>query len=251
MILNSFYCYSTSQTEKQIASANLIVMMIGKVLRAGLQSGTIMGMADMSIQVLVEGKNIATATTTRDGGREVDVDVDVESSYDGMRTLRWALMGLVLHGPYFLTGFSIIDRRFAAAAAAAGTSAASAATVSWKTVAKKTASAQLFLFPPYLVLLFGFLGVLEGEPDILGKIKTRVPEAFLSGCVYWPVANSINFKLVPNHLRVPYLALSAGVWNSYLSYTNSSTTINHQHGMGSSDNGNSANGADGDKNDNI
>jgi hypothetical protein len=213
-----------------------------------------MGMADMSTQVFVEGKNIATATVTTTTGRDGGQDADIESSYDGMRTLRWALMGLVLHGPYFFTGFSIIDRRFAAAGATTG---AAAAAVSWKTVAKKTASAQLFLFPPYLVLLFGFLGVLENEPDIPAKLKTRVPEAFLSGCVYWPVANSINFKLVPNHLRVPYLALSAGVWNSYLSYTNSSTT-NHHNGRGSgsgsgsgSDNGKINGNGNGDKNDII
>ena len=184
--------------------------MFGKLLRAGLQSGTIMGIADASTQVLIEGKNITSAMTSlgTKNGEARRSSQDTNDSYDGDRTLRWALMGLLLHGPYFLTGFSAIDRRFGVSK------------VSWKTVAKKTVTAQMILFPPYLVLLFGFLGVLERDPDIFAKIQTRVPEAFLSGCVYWPVANAVNFKLVPNSLRVPYLALSAGVWNSYLSFTN-------------------------------
>jgi hypothetical protein len=60
----------------------------------------------------------------------------------------------------------------------------------------------------------------ERISSISQKVRQRVPEAFCSGCVYWPVANSINFALVPPTVRVPYLALSAGVWNCYLSWMN-------------------------------
>jgi len=179
--------------------------MIRKLLRAGLQSGTIMGLADMSTQILIERKQIAKATlptpdVVASNSHRNEQDFD---SYNVVRTLEWFCMGLVLHGPYFFVGFSIINRTFAV-----------------KSWAKKTAAAQFFLFPPYLVALFGTFGVLEQNPDITAKIKSRVPEAFLSGCIYWPFVNSINFKLVPNSMRVPYLALSAGIWNSYLSYTN-------------------------------
>ena len=196
-------------------------MMIGNVLRAGLQSGAIMAAADMSTQVFIEGKHVATNNDVK--GDYCDDDDD--NKYDVIRTLRWTLMGLVLHGPYFFTGFSIIDQKI-------GQHAAASAVVTWKTVAKKTAAAQFLLFPPYLVALFGFMGVLEKNPDIPKKIQTRVPEAFLSGCVYWPVANSINFKLVPNTMRVPYLALSAGIWNSYLSYANQHGNVNVNNGNG-------------------
>ncbi len=173
----------------------MTAVMLTRALRAGCQSGTIMGLADAGTQFFIEGKGM---------------EDNSNSSFDALRTLRWAFLGLVLHGPYFLAGFSMLDKYFATKNGVVG----------WATVAKKTVTAQCLLFPPYLVLLFGSLGILEKEPDIPNKIKTRVPQAFMSGCVYWPVANSINFKLVPNHLRVPYLALSAGFWNSYLSYTN-------------------------------
>ena len=167
--------------------------MSARILKAGLQSGTIMAVADTATQFLIEGT--------------------AQRQYDPARTLRWGIAGLTCHGPYFFVGFSFVDKYFGGAAAA----------TSFSTVAKKTVFAQLVLFPPYLVLLFSLMGVLEGKStqrDIVQKVQQRVPEAFASGCVYWPVANSLNFYLVPSGMRVPYLALSAGIWNSYLSWAN-------------------------------
>jgi len=163
-------------------------MLQNKVLRAGLQSGSIMCAADALTQVFIEGKGDDTA-------------------FDPIRTLRWTVAGLTLHGPYFYLGFSKVDRYFGAATSLA-------------VVMKKTAAAQFILFPPYLVALFGYMGLMEGHDDIPRKIRQRVPEAFLGGCIFWPVANGINFALVPSSLRVPYLATSAGLWNSYLSWAN-------------------------------
>lgn len=162
--------------------------MISNAMKAGLQSGSIMSVADVTTQWLVEGKNFS-------GG------------YDAKRTMRWALAGLTLHGPYFFLGFSAVDKRIGPA-------------TSIKVVAQKTAIAQFILFPPYLVALFTFMGVLEQQPSIMEKVRTKVPEAFISGCIYWPIANGINFAIVPATLRVPYLAASAGLWNSYLSWEN-------------------------------
>jgi len=159
------------------------------ILRAAVQSGTIMTAADIGTQLGIEGKSIE------------------HGSYSWERTLRWTLAGMFLHGPYFFTGFSVLDRYFGAA-------------TSLQTVAKKTVTAQMFLFPPYLVALFGFMGVLEHHPNVPQKIRQRVPEAFTTGCVFWPIANGLNFTYVSPALRVPYLAVSAAVWNSYLSWTN-------------------------------
>jgi hypothetical protein len=159
-----------------------------RMLRAGLQSGTIMFVADALTQTIVEGKSSA-------------------ESNDITRSLRWGICGLVLHGPYFYSGFSVLDKQFGPA-------------TTWKVVAMKTAAAQFVLFPPYLCLLFSFMGILEGHPNVIEKIKRQVPEAFFGGCIYWPIANGINFSLVHGSMRVPYLALSAGFWNSYLSWNN-------------------------------
>jgi len=152
--------------------------MLTQAARAGLQSGSIMAVADVFTQWLVEAK-------------------EFPDEFDAMRTMRWALAGVTLHGPYFFLGFSMVDKRLGAA-------------TTLKVVAQKTAIAQFVLFPPYLVALFGFMGVMERHPNISEKNRVRVPEAFVSGCLYWPIANGINFALVPASLRVPYVAASSG-----------------------------------------
>lgn len=165
------------------------MLIISPIIRAGAQSSAIMTMADVGTQILVEGKNFDTG-------------------YSLERTLRWTMAGLLLHGPYFFMGYAMLDRRFGAAASLRG-------------VAMKTAAAQFVLFPPYLVAIFAFMGILERHPNIVEKIKTRVPTAFASGCCYWPAVNCVTFSCIPPALRVPFVAVSAGFWNSFLSWTNS------------------------------
>lgn len=185
--------------------------MWSKVAKAGTQSGSIMGVADIVTQILVEGKSLSGSDND---GLALRKDGTSNEPFDPLRTFRWALAGLTLHGPYFFVGFSRVDAYYGAAAATAAPSL--------PLVAKKTAIAQFILFPPYLVALFAYMGVMEGHSvtEIQEKVKNRVPEAFLGGCVYWPVANGLNFAFVPSTLRVPYLATSAGIWNCYLSWTN-------------------------------
>lgn len=155
------------------------------MLRAGIQSGSIMAAADTVTQLQIEHR----------------------STWDARRTTRWATAGLFLHGPYFCAGFVQIDRYFGMA-------------TSFSNVIKKTLTAQIVLFGPYLAMLFGFLGWMEGHPNIQQKVQQQVPDAFIVGAFYWPVANSLNFALVPPSLRVPYLATAAGLWNGYLSWSN-------------------------------
>ena len=67
------------------------------------------------------------------------------------------------------------------------------------------------------------MGVAEGLRDVdsvVSKVCKRVPEAFAGGCVFWPIANTINFGLVPATMRVPYLAACGSVWNTFLSWLN-------------------------------
>jgi Mpv17 / PMP22 family len=181
-------------------------MLGNQVLRAGLQSGTIMCFADIMTQTVIEGK---TWRSIQDASYTFESAVN---SFDPWRTCRWTVAGLTLHGPYFFVGFRRIDNVFSSRAA----------NTSWLVVVKKTAAAQLVLFPPYLVALFSFMGVMEGKPvdDLASKVVARVPEAFLSGCLYWPLTNVVNFAVIPSNVRVSYVATAAAVWNSYLSWAN-------------------------------
>jgi len=179
------------------------MMKIRQLLQAGAQSGTIMAVSDLGTQVWEKRSSSASSSSSFSSVAE-------PNELDVTRTLRWTLAGVLLHGPYFGMGFSFLDRRFGGA------------TPSFRTVMTKTAAAQFLLFPPYLIALFGLLGGLEGHPGqvVWDKIRHRVPDVFLHGCAFWPVANLVNFTFVSPTLRVPYVAVCAGVWNSYLSGTN-------------------------------
>lgn len=171
-------------------------------VRAGMQSASIMTVADIMTQLVVEKKSLV-------GKKAED---EATSRYDPVRTLRWATVGLTLHGPYFRYCFARLDQMFAGTAQ------------SLLVVAKKTALAQFIVFPPYLVALFTAIGLMEGSDDIVGKVRTNVPKAFMGGCIFWPVANCFNFALVPTTARVPYLASVGALWNGYLSFMNSKSS---------------------------
>lgn len=170
-------------------------MKIWRLLQAGAQSGTVMTISDIGIQAWEKDLSLFSSS------------LEYKEGFDPQRTLRWTLAGVFLHGPYFLTSFSFLDQRFGTVA-------------SLSTVMKKTMVAQFVVFPPYLVALFGFMGVMENHPDVMNKIRQRVPEVFMTGCAFWPMANVVNFTFIAPTMRVPYLAACAGVWNSYLSWTN-------------------------------
>ena len=200
------YIHSTLQIRGGGASSSASLTslkMFRLAARAGLQSASIMTLADVATQLLVEKRSLLVP-----GGKADDDNaVSAAPRYDPVRTLRWTTVGLALHGPYFFLSFGKLDKMFGAA------------TNLW-IVAKKTTFAQFVVFPPYLCALFTYLGIMEGNGDVLGKVKDRVPKAFMSGCVFWPIANILNFSFVPASRRVPYLAAVGGLWNGYLSWLN-------------------------------
>ena len=222
---------------------------IKPIIKAGLQSGTIMCIADIIIQTQIEqstrsnrrmvGGEEENANTmngrqqqqqqqhdelqlknseTKTNNTKKSNDSNYNNDWDYERTIRWCIAGLCIHGPYFFVGFSRIDTYFASL---------KPPIAPWKMVTSKTLIAQLILFPPYLVALFTYMGYMEGLESIdkiKDKVVDRVPKAFYTGCVYWPIANGTNFALIPNTMRVPYLAMTAGIWNGYLSYMNNNAS---------------------------
>ena len=61
-----------------------------------------------------------------------------------MRTIRFAVVGLTCHGPYFNAGFGWVDRLFGAPISPEGA-------VLWGVLVKKTATTQFILNPPCLL----------------------------------------------------------------------------------------------------
>eukprot|EP00581_Thalassiosira_minuscula_P019468 CAMPEP_0183718584 /NCGR_PEP_ID=MMETSP0737-20130205/11805_1 /TAXON_ID=385413 /ORGANISM="Thalassiosira miniscula, Strain CCMP1093" /LENGTH=257 /DNA_ID=CAMNT_0025948173 /DNA_START=32 /DNA_END=805 /DNA_ORIENTATION=- len=246
------------------------------ILKAGMQSATIMTLADIATQLVVEDRSFffhddndnASVSHDDDGGEMLQSQNTNQQQknqqhpdhryYDPYRTLRWSIVGLTLHGPYFLTTFRKLD-------AVLGTVTATNSTLrGLSLVMKKTTVAQFIIFPPYLVALFSYMGLMEHtihhhqnnnnlstnkstdnnnknksnkmphssskdiQESIVTKVKHHVPTAFLSGCAFWPIVNSINFAFVPSWARVPYLASVGGIWNGYLSFINANANAKQQ-----------------------
>jgi protein Mpv17 len=133
-----------------------------------------------------------------------------------VRTVRFAVVGLTCHGPYFNWGFGWVDRLFGAPTAADGT-------VLWLTLVKKTAVTQFVLNPPYMVILFAWMGLLEGRRSasaICDNVRRKFPSAFWAGNLFWPIANFINFRFLGPEHRVAYVAACGAIWNTYISWLN-------------------------------
>ncbi|KAG2498721.1 hypothetical protein HYH03_003461 [Edaphochlamys debaryana] len=136
--------------------------------------------------------------------------------HDWSRTARFGLIGLTLHGPYFLWGFRMIDNKFGPA-------------TNLLTAAKKTAFGQVTLFPVYVAVFYTYVTLLETWSGDLGRSAQAVQDklrqvfvpTYMTGSVFWPIANIFNFTMVPPTNRVLYVNCAGLIWNAILSAYNS------------------------------
>jgi len=175
-----------------------------RVVRPALQAGCVLSLGDLiaqAVEISTEGASDASASSR----------LLVPDSYDVHRTGRFALVGLTCHGPWFYFAFGLLDRLMGPGSTLA-------------TVLGKVVVTQIAIFPPYLAALFAYLGVLEGSvhslDDAVRVISTKWPGAYAAGCVFWPIANIVNFSVVPSPGRVLYVASTGVLWNTYLSWYN-------------------------------
>ncbi|PSC72962.1 peroxisomal membrane [Micractinium conductrix] len=133
-----------------------------------------------------------------------------EARLDWRQSARFGLVGLTLHGPFFFHGFRWLDARFGAAA-------------TLQKALVKTAAGQITLFPLYTASFFMYMGILEGLPPAQAAIKVQrvLPPTLMTGSMFWPAANVLNFMFVPPTYRVLYANVAGLFWNAWLSYENS------------------------------
>lgn len=62
--------------------------------------------------------------------------------------------------------------------------------------------------------------------EIEEKVLSAWPYSYAVGTAFWPAANTINFLYVPPSFRAPYVAVAGVVWNTFLSWENS--TVNNE-----------------------
>ncbi|KAJ3019963.1 hypothetical protein HKX48_001508 [Thoreauomyces humboldtii] len=167
-------------------------------IRASAMSGTLFTTGDVLCQKLVPDK--------------------VEKPVDWTRAGKFGLGGALIHGPWFLQGFRVVDRIF-------GTQP------TLPNAVRKALFAQVTLFPAFLVLFLGFQSVLDGNSPTV-RIRDDFTRVFTTGTAVWPLANVMGFRFVPATYRIPYINMVALGWNTYLSSVNDASAREEAAALG-------------------
>jgi len=155
-------------------------------------ASVILGAADIAGQVVQNSQ------------REEDDRTDLDIA----RTVRFAFFGLVLQAPWNHFYYQVLD----------GTIPPTADP--WTpTTAIKTVIDQFVQAPIFTVLIFGFLGFLEGKnlEAIKEQLDDDYAETMVANWKLWVPATVINLAFVPPLLRVLYLNCVFFFWSIYLS----------------------------------
>eukprot|EP00195_Chlamydomonas_chlamydogama_P013981 CAMPEP_0202908432 /NCGR_PEP_ID=MMETSP1392-20130828/45977_1 /ASSEMBLY_ACC=CAM_ASM_000868 /TAXON_ID=225041 /ORGANISM="Chlamydomonas chlamydogama, Strain SAG 11-48b" /LENGTH=108 /DNA_ID=CAMNT_0049597759 /DNA_START=284 /DNA_END=607 /DNA_ORIENTATION=+ len=86
---------------------------------------------------------------------------------------------------------------------------------------------QVTLFPTYLAACLTYLGVLEGRSlsEAWNRAQPLIVPTCIAGTVFWPIANIINFRYIGPSQRVLYVNAAGLLWNTFLSFMNSSQAV--------------------------
>jgi len=127
-------------------------------------------------------------------------------TYNPIRTARMASIGFMLSGPMLHQWYKILDRMVQGSGKVA--------------VIKKIAADQLIFTPISLLAFLGLLNGLEGKS--LEQTKEKIQRDFvpilLVNWTVWPLAQYVNFALIPAPQRVLYVTVLGIFWNSFLCY---------------------------------
>lgn len=124
------------------------------------------------------------------------------NKFDKIRTAKFALIGSLIHGPWFFTAFRLLDKRLGPS-------------VDIKSSIKKALISHIVVFPPYLCLFLGSSAALDGKP-VVQNIQSKFIPIFVPGTGFWPLVNIGTFML-PSKYRMIYLNGCGIFWNSFLS----------------------------------
>merc|ERR1712127_356745 len=133
---------------------------------------------------------------------------DEESSVDFARAARFAIFGLVLQAPWNHFYYQILD------GALPPTEDPFTATTGIKVVIDQFVQAPIFT-----VLIFGFLGVLEGKTfdEIKRQLDDDYVDTMFANWKLWVPATAVNIAFCPPILRVLFLNVVFFFWSIFLS----------------------------------
>ncbi|GBP54257.1 Mpv17-like protein [Eumeta japonica] len=107
---------------------------------------------------------------------------------DLLAASRIVTVGSGLYAPTLYFWYKFLDHKFVGTAI--------------RTVATKVAMDQLCMTPILLAAFFTVLSVMERKKDVFQELKQKYWTAFVANQSFWIPGQTINFLLVPPHLRV-------------------------------------------------
>jgi peroxisomal membrane protein 2 len=163
-----------------------------------ITAGVILGAADLTGQALEKVRLESAA-----GGKD-----RIERAVDVARVARFAIFGLVLQAPWNHFYYQLLDGILPPTP--------DPFTV---TTAVKTVIDQFIQAPVFTVLIFVFLGALEGKnvDGITKQLRDSYGETIIANWKLWVPATVVNLAFVPPILRVLYLNIVFFFWSIYLS----------------------------------
>lgn len=169
-------------------------------LKAALTSGIVMTAGDALCQAIRNHTNQISSSHPN--------HQRISSSWQ--QSLRFGIIGLTLHGPFFFRGFRWLDTTFGSSP-------------TLKSAITKVMIGQLTLFPTYLASFTVYMGLLEGLSlqQCQEKLKRTFVDTYIAGSIFWPTANMFNFLFLPPTARVVFINGAGLFWNAYLSFVNS------------------------------
>jgi len=173
------------------------------LLVKSITAGVILGAADLSGQALQQA-----IATNNDDNMELSTNNNNSNSVDIARFLRFAFFGFILQAPWNHFYYQILD------GALPPTEDPFTSTTAIKVVID-----QFIQAPIFTVIIFGFLGVLEGKS--LDSIKEQLDEDYvdtmLANWKLWVPATAVNIAFCPPILRVLFLNVVFFFWSIFLS----------------------------------
>ncbi|XP_064538833.1 mpv17-like protein [Drosophila montana] len=162
-------------------------MALSGYIREGLNVALIMGAGDMIAQMAVEKRDF--------------------KDWNAGRTARFSALGLVLVGPSLRKWYGALDTMVVK----------EQSTV--QRGIKKMLIDQGCFAPPFTLLLSYLVPYINGEKHetIVKRIKENYFTIMKGSFMVWPLAQTINFTLVPVQYQVIYVQVIALFWNCFLS----------------------------------
>ena len=128
------------------------------------------------------------------------------TNFNVRRLTNMTTISALYYGPTYYYYYRLLDRKLPGK--------------SPRIVVTKMLIDQIAFTIPSLALFFVLMGKLEGKTWVESKeeIGLKFIPTYVTSSLFWPLAQSVNFALVPAMYRVFYVGAMTLMWVSFLSY---------------------------------